>query len=327
MKYVGIDISKDKIDVHLRPDNISFVIKNNKDDIDKLTKQLKELNVEIVVMESTGGLEMPLLISLFDAGVNVASVNPRKTRAFALALGYLEKTDKIDSQVIAHFAEALKPCCQVIPDAQTREMNALMVRRRQMMEMLIAEKNRLSSTLDSVITRLEEHILWLENELTAIDSALSLHISSRTEFIKKEKLLTAVKGVGKVLSKALLSGLPELGILSNKKISKLVGLAPINKDSGKFKGKRMICGGREDIRTALYMPTLSAIRWNKAIKEFYQRLIASGKPKKVAIVACMHKLLVILNSIIRTGKNWDKDFKENSSKLPSQPITMVCHVV
>lgn len=327
MKYIGIDISKDKLDVHLRPDNISFVIKNNKDDIAKLTKQLKELKVEIVVMESTGGLEMPLLISLFDAGVNVASVNPRKTRAFALALGYLEKTDKIDSQVIAHFAEALKPCCQVIPDEQTREMNALMVRRRQMMEMLIAEKNRLSSTLGSIITRLEGHILWLENELIAIDSALSLHIGSRTEFIEKEKLLKGVTGVGKVLSKTLLSGLPELGTLSNKKISKLVGVAPINKDSGKFKGKRMICGGREDIRKALYMPTLSAIRWNKPIKEFYQRLLASGKPKKVAIVACMHKLLVILNSIIRTGKKWDKDFKVNSSKLPSQGIMSVCPVV
>lgn len=319
MKYIGVDVSKDKLDIHIKPDNNSFIIKNNKEDINKLVEQLKKINPEIVVMEATGGLEMPLLISLYDQGIKVASVNPRKTRSFAIAGGHLEKTDKIDAQVIAHFAESFKPEPQVLPDAQTREMNALMVRRRQLMGCIIAEKNRLATTHDSVLARLQNHISWLENEINDIEIQLSLNINSSTKFVETESLLKSVTGVGVVLSNKLLSGLPELGLLSNKKISKLVGLAPINKDSGKLKGKRMICGGREDIRTAFFMPTLSAIRWNKPIKEFYQRLIASGKPKKVAIVACMHKLLIILNSIIRTGKKWDKDFKAKSSSICLTP--------
>lgn len=314
MKYVGIDISKEKLDIHIRPTNTFFVVKNNKEDILKLTKELKELNPEMVVMESTGGLEMPLLISLFEEGIKVASVNPRKTRSFALALGYLEKTDKIDAKVISHFAEAVKPSLQVLPDEKTREMNALMTRRRQLMEILKGEKNRLSSCLESVKKRVDGHITWIKNEIEDIYKELSIHINSKIEFQEMEKLLTSVIGVGKVLSNSILSGLPEIGKLSNKEISKLVGLAPINKDSGKMRGKRMICGGREDIRTALYMPTLSAIRWNSVIKSFYERLIASGKPKKVAIVACMHKLLIILNSIIKNKKEWDKDFKSKSLK-------------
>jgi transposase len=255
-------------------------------------------------MEATGGLEMPLAAALAVAGLPVAVINPRQTRRFAEATGQLAKTDTLDAQILAHFAEAIHPPPRALPDGQTQELSALLARRRQLIEMLTAEKNRRHSAIAQVQPRLEAHIAWLEQELADLDHDLNQAVQDSPIWREKDELLRSVPGVGAVLARTLLFDLPELGCLSDSQIGKLVGVVPLNRDSGQQKGKRRIWGGRAVVRTALYMATLSAIRCNPVIKAFYERLVKAGKPKKVALTACMHKLLTILNAILRNHTPW-----------------------
>jgi transposase len=302
--FVGIDVAKDHFDLASRPGGKPERIRNREAEITQLVQQLKDLQPALIVMEATGGLEMPLAAALAVAGLPVAVVNPRQVRKFAEATGQLAKTDQIDAQILAHFAEAIHPAPRALPDEQAQQMGALLARRRQLIEMLTAEKNRLHSALAQVRPRLQAHIAWLEDELAALDQELDQAVKDSPLWREKEDLLRSVPGVGPVLARTLLFDLPELGALSHKQIAKLVGVAPLNRDSGRLKGKRSIWGGRAVVRTALYLAVLSAMRFNPVIKAFYQRLVQAGKPKKAAMTACMHKLLTILNAMLRNQTAW-----------------------
>lgn len=302
--FVGIDVAKDHFDLASRPGGKPERIRNREAEITQLVQQLKDLQPALIVMEATGGLEMPLAAALAVAGLPVAVVNPRQVRKFAEATGQLAKTDQIDAQILAHFAEAIHPAPRALPDEQAQQMGALLARRRQLIEMLTAEKNRLHSALAQVRPRLQAHIAWLADELAALDQELDQAVKDSPLWREKEDLLRSVPGVGSVLARTLFFDLPELGALSHKQIAKLVGVAPLNRDSGRLKGKRSIWGGRAVVRTALYLAVLSAMRFNPVIKAFYQRLVQAGKPKKAAMTACMHKLLTILNAMLRNQTAW-----------------------
>lgn len=311
MNYVGIDVAKEKLDVHINPENTYFRIDNSSKEIKKLTKQLVKLHPDLIVMESTGNLELSLAYTLSEAGLKVSRVNPRRVRDFAKASKRLAKTDKIDASVIAHFAEVFKPEPENLPDKETLEKMELLRRRSQLIEMRTAEENRALTVFSAEIKEnIKKHIEFIDIEIQEIGKELNAWLKSSPELKGKQDLLQSVKSVGPVLSTTLILELPELGQVSNKKISALVGLAPINRDSGKMRGKRTIWGGRKSVRAALYMPTVNAIVHNPVIKKFYERLIANGKLKKVALTACMHKLLIILNSIIKSGKKWDPAYFE-----------------
>ncbi len=305
--YVGVDVSQDYLDVAVRPGGQTYRYVNGEAGIAELCAELKKLETGLVVLEATGGMEMLAAVTLATAGLPVAVVNPRQTRDFAKATGKLAKTDKLDAAVLAHFAEAVRPEPRPLPDAQAQEMAAMMARRRQLIEMRIAEKNRLRSALPAVRSRIEAHVAWLIQELDNLDSDLDDKIRKSPIWHEKREMLLSAPGVGPVLSKTLLIDLPELGELNRKEIAALVGVAPLNKDSGNFKGRRIAWGGRANVRTALYMGTLVATRHNPVICEFYQRLLAAGKPPKVALVACMRKLLTMLNAMARTGTCWQPD--------------------
>ena len=268
-------------------------------------ERLTSLAPALVVLEATGGLELPLAGELLDAALPVAVVNPRQVRDFARALGKLAKTDTLDAQVLARFGEGTKPQPRPLPDAQTQELKALVTRRRQLVEMTTAEKNRLRRATPRLRRQIQEHIDWLRCQLDEVDTDLGELIRSSPVWRAKEKLLKSVPGVGPVLSTTLLSQLPELGALSRQQVCALVGVAPFNRDSGTLRGRRTVWGGRSQVRTALYMATLVASRFNPAIQAFYQRLCSAGKPKKVALTACMRKLLTILNSMLKHGHAWN----------------------
>jgi transposase len=303
--YVGIDVSKATLDVAVLPEGKQYQYTNSEAGIARLVAQLKELGPKLVIMESTGGLEMPSAAALTVAGVEVAIVNPRQVRDFAKATGQLAKTDVLDARVLARFGEALKPAARPLPDAGTRRLDSLCGRRRQILEMLTAETNRLGTvTSASVKADLEEHIKFLRTRLKEIDKDISKTIRDSPVWRKKSDILTSVPGVGPVLMSTLLAEVPELGTLNRQKIAALVGVAPLNQDSGKMKGKRRVWGGRGEVRSALYMAALTATRFNPDIQAFYKRLVLAGKPKKVALVACMRKLLVILNAMMRTQSKW-----------------------
>jgi transposase len=302
--FVGIDVSKDHLDTGIRPGGQPERTRNREAEIDQLVKRLQALNPALIVLEATGGLEMPVATALAVAGLPVAVVHPRQVRKFAEAVGQLAKTDKIDAQVLAHFAEAVRPAPRALPDEQAQHMGALLARRRQLVEMLAAEKNRLHSANTMVRPRLKAHIAWLEQELATLDHDLTQAIKDSPIWCAKEALLRSVPGVGPVLARTLLFELPELGCLDHKQIAKLVGVAPLNRDSGRQQGKRAIWGGRAVVRTALYMAMLTAIRFNPVIKRFYEHLVEVGKPKKIAITACMHQLLTILNAMMKNGTDW-----------------------
>jgi transposase len=302
--FVGIDVSKDYLDTGIRPGGKPERTRNREAEIEQLVQRMQELKPALIVLEATGGLEMPVAAALAVAGLPVAIVNPRQIRKFAEAGGQLAKTDKIDAQVLAHFAEAMHPEPRALPDEQAQHMGALLARRRQLVEMLVAEKNRLHSAIARVRPSLKAHIAWLEQGLDDLDRDLNQAVKDSPIWREKEALLRSVKGVGPVLAHTLLFELPELGCLNHKQIAKLAGVAPLNRDSGRMKGKRTIWGGRAVVRTALYMAMLSATRFNPVIKTFYQRLIKAGKTKKSALTACMHKLLTILNAILRDGTPW-----------------------
>src|SRR5215210_7127189 len=302
---VGIDVSKRTLDVCLLPEGEPFVLPNDQQGVDELLSRLEDSPPELVVLEATGRYERLAATSIAAAGIPVAVVNPRQARDFAKAIGRLAKTDRIDAFVLARFAEAVRPEPKAPPKTEALEFQAIVARRRQLIQMMTAEKNRLgAATSRKVRSRLEAHIRWLEKELARIDQDLDEAIADSPTFKESETLLRSVPGVGPVLCRTLLAELPELGSLSPRELSALVGVAPINRDSGTLRGRRSVWGGRARVREALYMAALVATRYTPAIKEFYGRLVASGKPKKVALVACMRKLLTILNAMIRERTPW-----------------------
>jgi transposase len=303
-KFVGIDVSKTTLDVALRPDENVWSVSNDEKGIAKLVKMLHKQNPALIVLEATGGYEMSAVVALVEAGLTVAVVNPRQTRDFAKAIGRLAKTDRVDAKMLAHFAEAVRPEPRALPDEETRALQAMVARRRQLLQMQVAERNRLYLAHESMKASMKSHIEWLEQELNQIDKLIRDILQSSAVWREKDDLLRSVPGVGPVVSCTLLSELPELGLLNRKQIAALVGVAPFNNDSGQRKGSRSVWGGRASVRCALYMGALSASQHNPIIRGFYQRLIKAGKPAKVALTACMRKLLTILNSMAHHGTHW-----------------------
>ena len=315
--YVGIDVAKASMDVAVHQSQQRWSFSNDDEGIGKAVCCLREVAPALIVMEATGGIELPIAAALAAAGLPVAVVNPRQVRDFARATGKLAKTDAIDAQVIAHFAAALKPTPHPLPGAQAQEFDALLTRRRQVVEMLTAEKNRLSSAPSKAVREhIKAHIGWLEQELANINSDLGRRVRQSPVWREKDALLRSVPGVGPVLSFTFLADLPELGALDRKQIAALVGVAPLNQDSGTMRGKRAIWGGRATVRATLYMSALAATRYNPVIRAFYRRLCAAGKAKKVALTACMRKLLTILNAIVKHQTPWE---------YGASPIMGPCH--
>ena len=296
--YVGIDVAKAGMDIAVCPSDKSWAISNDDAEIRQLVSRLKTLEPDIVLPEASGGLELPLVAALAVEELPVV-VNPRQVQDFARATGKLAKTDTLDAAVLAHFTEAVRPPVRPSRDAETQLLNSLVAHRHQLVTMLVSEKNRLRGASHSVRPSIQSHITWLEQELSDLDKDLRKTLRSSPVWREKDDLLRSVPGVGEQISLSLLAYLPELGTLDRKRIAALVGVAPFNRDSGPRPGKRSVWGGRARVRAALYMGALTASRCNPVIRDFYQRLLAAGKPKKVALTACMRKLLVILNSILK----------------------------
>jgi transposase len=304
---VGIDVAKARLDVAVRPGAAAgrtWHAPNDEPGIATLVEQLAALAPTLVVLEATGGLEIPAAAALAGAGVPVAVVNPRQVRDFAKAVGQLAKTDALDAQLLARFGEVVRPTPRPLPDADAQALAALVARRRQVLAMLTAERQRLGTARPPVRDRVQAHIAWLEQELADLDDDLHHRVRESVIWREREDLLRSVPGIGPIVATTLLAELPELGTLDRKRIAALVGVAPLNRDSGTLRGKRLVWGGRGRVRTALYMAALVAVRHNPLLRPFYARLLAAGKPKKVALTACMHKLLLILNAIVRAGMPW-----------------------
>jgi transposase len=307
-QWIGIDVAKGLLDVHVRPSDAQWTVANDDAGIRTLVEQLRRVAPTQVVIEATGGYELAVVSALAAAALPVVVVNPRQVRDFAKATGRLAKTDRLDAAVLARFAEVVQPEARVLATAEQQELDALLTRRRQLIDMLTAEKNRLGQIFvrggTQVRKSLKTHITFLERELRMTDLDLGERVRQSPLWRERDDLLQSAPGVGPVLSRTLLAALPELGRLDRKAIAALVGVAPMNRDSGLMRGKRMIFGGRAPVRTALYMGALTATRCNPVIRAFYQRLVAAGKPKKVALTACMRKLLIILNAMVRQGTRW-----------------------
>jgi transposase len=297
--YVGIDVGQSRLDVAIGQTGPEWTAGNDATGIPPTVTRLCALQPALIVLESTGGLEVPLMVELAKAHLPFALVHPGRVRDFARALGQLAKTDKLDARLLAHFAEAVQPPATKLPSEAEQTLNALLVRRQQLLEMVVAEKNHLASTPLSQRPSVEEHLAWLETKLAELEADIETQMSQTPAFQAKIPILRSAKGVGPVLCAKLLSGLPELGQLNRREIAALVGVAPFNKDSGRHRGQRRIKGGRADVRQVLYMATLSARRFNPVIKQFFEHLRAQGKLYKVAMVACMRKFLTILNAMIR----------------------------
>lgn len=302
--FVGIDVAKATLDVAVRPSGERWSAPNDEAGISALVARLRPLAPALIVLEATGGFETATVAAVAAAGLAVVVANPRQVRDFARATGQLAKTDVLDAQVLALFAERVRPEPRPLPDEAARGLDALLTRRRQLLEMRTAEQNRLGFAPAAVRRDITQHIHWLERRLRDVDSDLEQVIRTSPLWRAKEDLLRSVPGVGPVVSRTLLGELPELGTLTHKQIAALVGVAPRARDSGTLRGKRMVWGGRAPVRAVLYMGALVATRHNPAIRAFYERLRAAGKPAKVALVACMRKLLTILNAILRTGTPW-----------------------
>jgi transposase len=269
-----------------------------------LVARLRDRRLACLVLEATGGLEVPLASALAVAGIPVAVVNPRQVRDFARATGQLAKTDAIDAQILARFAEAVRPASRPLPNEATQAFSALLTRRRQLIEMLVAEQNRMQRAPRPIQRQIQVHLTWLKKQLVALDEDLTHRIQSTPIWREQEDLLRSVPGIGPVVSRTLLAELPELGTLTHRQIAALVGVAPLNRDSGTLRGRRTTWGGRAVVRAALYMSTLVATKHNPVIKVFYQRLRAVGKAPKVALVACMRKLVTILNAMVKHRTPW-----------------------
>ncbi len=302
--YLGIDISKDSLDVAVKDSNRRWRFTNDGAGITGVCQIMARLKPELVAFEATGGYELPLYIALDEAGLPAAPVNPRQIRDFARSMGKLAKTDAIDAQIIAQFAAA-NPDLKPKHIADTQELKEVVIRRAQILEMITAETNRLRGTRQKQRARIEAHITWLKEELGNIDRELKNTIKKDPVWREKDSLLQSTPGVGPTLSATLLGQLPELGTLNRKEVAALVGVAPFNRDSGNMHGHRCVWGGRTAVRTVLYMATLVAVRHNLVIRRFYERLCSVGKSKKVAIVACMRKLLTILNAMLKYHTTWN----------------------
>lgn len=302
--FVGIDVAKDRLDLAWRPTGERWAAPNTERGIRSICRRLRTPAPALIVLEATGGLELPLTGALAAAGLPVVVVNPRQVRDFAKATGQLAKTDALDAAVLAQFAEAVRPEPRPLPDAATQALSALLLRRRQLIGMLTAEKNRLGSAPAPVRTAIVAHIRWLKSRLAELDADLARTIRESPLWREKDDLLQSTPGVGPVLARTLLASLPELGTLTRQQIAALVGVAPLNRDSGRFRGSRRVWGGRAHVRAALYMSALVATRFNPVIRAFYHRLCAAGKAKKVALTACMRKLLTMLNAMLKHQTPW-----------------------
>lgn len=303
--YVGVDVSKDRLDVHVRPMGEAFAVARNGEGLEELNRRLGGLGASLVAVEATGGFETVVSASLVGAKLPVVVVNPAQVRSYAQALGKRAKSDPIDAEVIARFAEATKPEVRVLPDEQTQALADLVARRRQIVQMIAAERQREKRTqLRRVLRSIKNVIAALEKELNDIDEQIDDSIRNSPAWREKEDLLSSVPGIGPITARTLIASMPELGRLDRREVASLAGLAPWTRQSGQWKGKSFIGGGRSDVRTALFMAALSAARYNPVLNVFHQRLLAARKPKMVALIAVARKLLTILNAILRDKQPW-----------------------
>lgn len=302
--FIGIDVAKAQLEFACRPNGEAGAVPNDDGGIGELVARCRGLTPTLIVLEATGGYEAAVVAALATAGLAVVIANPRQVRDFAKATGQLAKTDALDAHVLALFAERVRPTPRALPDEAAQALDALLTRRRQLVEMLTAERNRLLVARAPVRRDLQQHIRFLERRVREADDDLQTAVKASPLWRVKDDLLQSVPGVGRVVSLTLLAELPELGRLSHKEIAALVGVAPLNRDSGTLRGKRLVYGGRAPVRAALYMAALVASKCNPVIRTFYLRLRAAGKPAKVALTACMRKLLIILNAIARSGTPW-----------------------
>jgi transposase len=311
--FVGIDVAKDDLEIALRPTEDAWTVAHDPARLEALTRRLARLEPRLIVLEATGGYEAPVAAALSTAGLPVAVVNPRQVRDFAKATGQLAKTDRIDAATLALFAERVRPEPRPLPDPVGEELRALVARRRQLLEMLGAEQNRLRhATAPSVEKGLQKHVRWLKRQLEDVDDDLQRVVQNSPLWRGKDELLQSVPGIGPVTSRTLLAELPELGRLNRREIAALVGVAPLNRDSGRWRGRRFVWGGRAAVRNTLYMAALTASRHNPVIRAFYERLVDCGKPHKVALTACMRKLIVILNAMATTQQPWNPELHRMS---------------
>lgn len=302
--FVGIDVSKAYLDVAVGEEGEQWRVKNEQQGIEELVTRLTEIQPKLVVIESTGGLERPALMKMNEAGLPVALVNPKRVREFARAIGLLAKTDRLDARLLVRFGRDGKPAITVLPNRNEQQLSDLMARRKQLIDMLTAEENRLATSTPVLSKLILDHVAWLHQSIKDIEKEIDDFNQQDPSLKEKQDLMRSVKGVGPITANILSANLPELGRLNKKKIAALVGVAPFNNDSGRLRGRRRIKGGRPDIRKILYMAAVSASRYNPAIRSFYLSLIRRGKVHKVALVACMRKLLVILNAMIRDNQPW-----------------------
>ena len=301
---VGIDVAKAVLDVAVRPSGEAWHVANDESGIGELVAQLRGRGSVLVVCEATGGFEQPVVAALAAARVPIVVAHPRQVRDFARSTGQLAKTDRIDAGILALFAERVQPEPRPLPDAAAQLFDALLTRRRQLLEMIVAEKNRLGFAPRPLHKNIRQHIRWLERQLDDVTRTLAAQIEASPVWRAKDDLLQSVPGIGPIVSATLVGKLPELGRLTHKQIATLAGVAPLARDSGTLRGKRMVWGGRAPVRTALYMAALCGRRWNPQLRPFYDRLIAAGKPKKVALIACARKLLTIVNAMVRDNRPW-----------------------
>lgn len=303
--FVGIDVSKNSLDLRIEPAGQSLRVAYDDAGVSEICQRLSEVSPTLIVMEATGGLETRLASELAAQGLPVAVINPRQARDFAKATGQLAKTDQVDAGVLAAFAQAIRPAVRPLKDAATRELGDLVTRRRQLVDIRVQETLRLGTANSKALQKnLKSHITWLDKQIAKLDDELTQRLRNSEVWKAKEDLLRGIPGVGAVTSLTMLAKCPELGQLNRREIAKLTGIAPLANDSGKHRGKRFIWGGRADVRAVLYMATISAIRCNPAIKAFAERLKQAGKPAKVVIVACMRKLLTIMNAMIKNNTPW-----------------------
>lgn len=304
-RFVGIDVAKDTLDVHVRPSDETFQRANDEAGIRELVTRLQGVAPTLIVLEATGGYEMAVVAALASAGLPVAVVNPRQIRDFARATGQLAKTDRLDAAVNARFAEAVQPAARPLPSAEAQALGELIARRRQLVDMLGAERNRHGQVRDRRLRRrIGVHVEWLKKAIAEVERDVNDTIRLSPVWREKDELLTSVPGIGDVTAQTLIADVPELGGLTRRRIAALIGVAPLSRDSGTRRGRRMIAGGRPAVRRVLYMAALVAVRYNPVIAAFYARLTAAGRPKKVALVAAMRKLLTILNAILRDERPW-----------------------
>jgi transposase len=308
VRYVGIDVGKDRVEVHVRPDALAFGCDTDAKSLDHLVARLKPLKPKVVALEATGGYEAVIAATLSNAGLAVAIVNPRQTRQFAGALGRLAKTDAIDASVIAHFAEMAKLEGKPPADTQRVELRALLARRHQLIDMATAEKQRAAHAENTLARRsCEKMPRQLNAEIARVERAIGKLIDASPMFQGKAALLKSIPGVGDIVARTFIAELPELGTVDRHQIAALVGVAPINQDSGKWRGRRSIKGGRPQVRAALFMPCLAMVKHNKPLRAFYHRLVDAGKDKRLALIAVMRKLVVIANAMLKAGKPWTEE--------------------